>query len=124
MQLPTVIAQGRVAHDQKLISIVTSLVMFSQLIGCATGLAIAGAVFNSKLRHQLSTLIPGAPESIIDEISSNIEVVFSLPPDERVLAIQAYVQATGTVLLVGVPAAAAASLSAIGIGFGKIAKVV
>ncbi|EIW80011.1 MFS general substrate transporter, partial [Coniophora puteana RWD-64-598 SS2] len=41
IQLPMVIAQGRVSHDAKLISIVTSLVSFSQLMGCTVGLAYA-----------------------------------------------------------------------------------
>ncbi|EIW79989.1 MFS general substrate transporter, partial [Coniophora puteana RWD-64-598 SS2] len=39
MQITLVIAQGKVAHDPKLISIATSLVTFSQLMGCSVGLA-------------------------------------------------------------------------------------
>ncbi|KAH7906463.1 transporter [Hygrophoropsis aurantiaca] len=120
IQNTVVVAQGEVVNEPSLVPLATSAVTFMQLIGSSMGLAAAGAVFTSALRSELSIHLPDVPSSLIDAVASSVTVIFSLPEQEMTAAIAAYVSAVDRVYLIGVPAAALASLSALLVDRKKI----
>ncbi|KAJ7147294.1 transporter [Mycena filopes] len=110
IQNTLVVAQAEFASEQDLVPLATSMITFMQLIASAAGLAAFGAVFAGKLRSTLSS--SGLPAQVIQAILSDIKAIPSLTPEQRSVVIPAYIDAVDHVFLVGIAAAALASLSA------------
>ncbi|KAL5513628.1 hypothetical protein ACEPAH_4027 [Sanghuangporus vaninii] len=121
-QLPVVVSQADFANQEHLVPQATSLVTFLQLIGSSIGLAMAGAVFSGQLRAELHALAPDLPQELRDDLLESVKAIFTLPDNQRASAVEAYVAAIEHVLLIGVPAAALASVLALTVRFEKMKK--
>ncbi|KAJ7286022.1 ABC transporter [Mycena rebaudengoi] len=110
IQNTLVIAQAEFALEEDLIPQATSIITFMQLIGSAVGLAAFGAVFAGQLRSKLNS--SGLPADVIQIVLSDIESISTLTLAQQSIVIPAYVDAVDHVFLVGIGAAALASLSA------------
>ncbi|KAH7333563.1 ABC transporter [Rhizoctonia solani] len=104
--------QAEYNHDEKMIPQATSLVTFTQLVGGIIGIAIAGAIFANKLSSSLFEIAPKFPPEVADGVRQSVTIIFTLPPDQQAIVIQAYVRALNYVYLVGVPVCIVASLAA------------
>ncbi|KAL5637472.1 hypothetical protein ACGC1H_004034 [Rhizoctonia solani] len=104
--------QAEYNHDEKMIPQATSLVTFTQLGGGIVGIAIAGAVFANKLSSSLFQIAPDFPAKVAEDVRQSVTIIYTLPPDQRAVVIQAYVYALNYVYLVGVPVCIVASLAA------------
>jgi hypothetical protein len=77
-----------------------------RIAGVATGIAALGAVFQSKIASELSTLLPSAPSGFADGVAaSGTQAANSAPPalhDKAVQAAgQAFTSAFNEILLIG-----------------------
>ncbi|CAE6453736.1 unnamed protein product [Rhizoctonia solani] len=104
--------QAEYNHDEKMIPQATSLVTFTQLVGGIIGIAIAGAVFANKLSSSLFEIAPNFPSEVAEGVRQSVTIIFTLPPEQQGVVIQAYVRALNYVYLVGVPVCIVASLAA------------
>jgi hypothetical protein len=76
----------------------------------ARGDSVFGAVFAGQLRSKLNS--SGLPADVIQAVLSDIKIISALSSEQRSLVIPAYIDAVDHVFLVGIAAAALASLSA------------
>ncbi|CAG8596794.1 23692_t:CDS:2 [Gigaspora rosea] len=86
IQTITLCIQGLV--EAKDLASVTALSLFFRSIGAVFGIALSGTVYNNKLSQELSKLV--LPSSFSTQSVYSIE---SLPPDTKILVIDAYVSA-------------------------------
>ncbi|KAF0452659.1 MFS general substrate transporter [Gigaspora margarita] len=86
IQTITLCIQG--LAEAKDLASVTALSLFFRSIGAVFGIALSGTVYNNKLSQELSTLV--LPSSFSTQSVYSIE---SLPPDTKILVIDAYVSA-------------------------------
>ncbi|KAH7099494.1 MFS general substrate transporter [Auriculariales sp. MPI-PUGE-AT-0066] len=76
--------------EKELIPQATGILTYIQFVGGTIGLAIAGGIFASKLKTGLEEFAPGAP---VELLRQSVEALKSLPADQRIGAIHAYVKA-------------------------------
>ncbi|QRV94748.1 HC-toxin efflux carrier TOXA [Ceratobasidium sp. AG-Ba] len=103
--------QAEYANKEELIPQGSSLVTFTQLIGCIIGIAIAVSVLANQLGKCLFLYAPDLPEGVSMDARQGVSVVFALPQEQRGVVVGAYLKALNTVFLIGVPTGALASLS-------------
>lgn len=110
MQNTIISIQAEFADKEDMIPQATSLVNFTQLIGGVIGIAIAGTLFSNQIRSNLpKDLDPEIAKVVVNSVS----VIFTLPEAVRDVVIDAYVKSLKPVFIIGVPAGAFASLSAL-----------
>jgi MFS family permease len=110
MQNTVMSVQAEYADDEARVPQATSLVNFTQLLGGVVGIAIAGTLFANRLR---SGLPADLPEDVRIAVVASVDAVKLLPPGLKEGVIDAYVKALKPVFILGVPAGALASLSAL-----------
>jgi Na+/melibiose symporter-like transporter len=108
MQVLVVAVQNSVPHSQ--LGTATATATFFRTIGGAFGVAILGAVFNSRL---LSNLRASAPASLLkriggSDISENPAQISHLPVAARTVIIDAFSHTLQTVFIVAIPFAVVA----------------
>lgn len=81
---------------------------------------MSGAVFSSELRSQLHALAPNLPQDVLQAVLESVKAIFTLSAEDKAPVVLSYVKAVDRVFLIGVPAAALGSLSAILISRRKI----
>ena len=89
------------------------MVYLAQLIGGIIGIAIAGSIFSNSLAKYIPQYAPGIPPEFTTLVRQSVTVIFQLPPEVQPGVIKAYVKSVDDVFLLGVPAGALASLSAL-----------
>jgi hypothetical protein len=86
-------------------------------VGIATGVAALGAIFQARIESKLGELLPNAPDSFAEAVSSGAAhtAVQSAPPEFQAQALHAadtaFVSAFNEILLVGAAIALAGSLA-------------
>ena len=103
MQVLVVAVQNSVPHSQ--LGTATATATFFRTIGGAFGVAVLGAVFNSRLLSQLRATAPPSLLKLIGggDISENPAQLSRLPIGERTLVINAFSHTLQTVFLVSIP---------------------
>ncbi|ELU38567.1 hypothetical protein AG1IA_07415 [Rhizoctonia solani AG-1 IA] len=87
--------QAEYNHDEKMIPQAT--------VRGIIGIAVAGAVFANKLASSLFDIAPNFPPEVAEGVRQSVTIIYTLPPDQQGVVIQAYVRALNYVYLVGVP---------------------
>jgi hypothetical protein len=86
-------------------------------VGIATGVAALGAIFQARIESKLGELLPNAPDSFAEAVSSGAahQAVQGAPPEFQVQAIHAadtaFVSAFNEILIVGAAIALLGSLA-------------
>lgn len=119
LQIPLLAVQNNTPKEK--ISIVTSLVVFSQNFGGAIFLSLAQVIFSASLKSELKTLSPQtSSETIIAAGAAGVRDVVSAKALPGVLL--AYNQAIVHVMYLAVAAAGGTFLFAFGMGWTSIRK--
>jgi MFS family permease len=105
--------QAEYSDREELIPQATSLVSFGQLLGGVVGLAIAGSIFNNRLRDNFEVI--DLPVVLKLAVEQSVTVIAALPIETRNLVTAVYVKSLDPVFLLGVPAGILSSLSALAI---------
>ncbi|KAF8315115.1 ABC transporter [Clavulina sp. PMI_390] len=105
--------QAEYNHNESMIPKTTGIVTFSQLVGGAIGVAIAGTIFSNQLVTELHKYASGLDPTIATKVRQSVTYIFTLPVEEQAPVIQAYSRAVGFVFLMGIPAAIFSSLSSL-----------
>ncbi|KAH7103874.1 transporter [Auriculariales sp. MPI-PUGE-AT-0066] len=107
----TIIAiQAEYADREHMVPQTTAIVSWGQLLGGIIGIAIAGTVFSNGLVHHFP------PELSLEariKVSQSVTAIFTLPEDQKKMAIDAYIKAIDQVFLIGVPGGFFATCSAL-----------
>jgi len=103
LQVLVVAVQNAVPHAQ--LGVATSTAMFFRSIGGAFGVSALGAVFDSRLLHELSQHASKAQLTLLKggSIAANPAQINRLPAAERMLYVNAFSHAVQEVFLVAIP---------------------
>ena len=103
MQVLVVAVQNAVPHSR--LGVATSTASFFRSIGGAFGVSALGAVFSSRLLHNLSLHATKAQLSLVKggSIAANPAQINHLPPAQRSVFIDAFSHSLQAVFLVAVP---------------------
>jgi EmrB/QacA subfamily drug resistance transporter len=103
MQVIVVAAQNSVPYSR--LGTATSAATFFRTIGGGFGVALFGAIFNSRVFAELTTYLPSSAMRHISghDISSNPAQLDALPPPLHAGYVEAFSHSISTVFLVGVP---------------------
>jgi len=102
--------QAEYSQKQELIPQSTSLIQFFQWIGAAISIALAGLIFANRLHTHVAQL--GLTPDVEAAVRESVDVIFTLPMDQRAAVIQAYIASLDYVFLLGVPAGIFGAMSA------------
>ncbi len=105
MQVLVLAVQNAVEHRD--LGTATSAATFLRTMGGAFGIAIYGTVLNSRLKDEITQLVPGARDLGLDptSIQAGPERIRALPSEARHGVVQAFANSLHTVFLVAVPIA-------------------
>jgi MFS family permease len=103
MQVLVVAVQNAVPYSQ--MGVATSTATFFRTIGGAFGVSALGAVFNSRLLHQLTTHATAAQLTLLHggNVAANPAQINHLPTAQRIVFVDAFSHALQTVFVVAVP---------------------
>lgn len=101
------------AVERRDIGVATSTTMFSRQFGAAVGLALLGSIFNSRLAHWVSVLVPKTVDLDPSTLRGRPETLAALTPEVRAAVADAFARSLHTVFLVCVPLAVVAVLLAL-----------
>jgi EmrB/QacA subfamily drug resistance transporter len=90
----------------------TASLTFFRSLGGAFGTAIFGAVLTNRVAHYLASSTRGTVPAGADDIANNVQAIQALPPETRVVFLDAWVRAIHDVFLVAIPFAAIAFILA------------
>lgn len=101
------------AHD---IPIGTALVVFFQTLGGAVFLAVAQAIFDTKLIHSLAAVLPGGDMDIVQSVlnSGAVDLASSVPPQYLSVVLDLYAKAVTTPFIVSATVGGVAFLGSLG----------
>jgi EmrB/QacA subfamily drug resistance transporter len=106
MQIVVTAVQNAV--DRRDMGSATASVTFFRTLGGAFGTAIFGAVLTSRVAHYLAGASGGSTPPGADEIANNVQAIRALPPEARLVFLDAWVRAVHDVFIVAIPFAVAA----------------
>ena len=102
MQIVVTAVQNDV--DRRDLGAATSGVTFFRSLGGAIGVALFGAVLNSRLTHYLSLAGGAAPSGGNESnLANNVTAIRALPPEAKIVVIDAWTKALHDVFLTAVP---------------------
>lgn len=114
MQVVVTAVQNSV--DRKHIGVATASVTFFRSMGGAIGVALFGAILNTRLAHHLAEVVPAAAQSQLGAASASINDVTAiqgLPEPVKTWVLTAFTQSMDDVFLVAVPFMAVALIIAL-----------
>jgi len=110
----TIIAiQTEYAKEEEFIPQATSLVNFVQIVGGVIGITVGAAVFSNQLQTSLVQFAPSLSSEQYADVRSSVTFIGTLPDGLRQQVIEAYSYSLNRVFLMGLPASALASASAL-----------
>jgi len=112
LQNTYVAIQAEYHHDEAMIPRTSTLVTFTQLVGGAIGLAIAGTIFYNCLVIQLHHFAPNLDPSAAENVRNSVTYIFTLPKDQQLPVIEAYARAIRYIFVLPIPCGIFATLSA------------
>ncbi|KIJ58908.1 hypothetical protein HYDPIDRAFT_44277 [Hydnomerulius pinastri MD-312] len=109
-----VAVQAEYADNESLIPQATSFVSFCQILGGIVSISMAGSIFANELRTDLTKYAPDLTDALRSAILQSVTAIQALPTEAlKSEVIAAYARSLDPVFILGVPAAALASLSAV-----------
>ncbi|KAI0015270.1 efflux pump [Xylariomycetidae sp. FL0641] len=118
-QIPILAVQNSTRKED--VSIATALVVFAQNLSGALFLSLDEVIFSSRLRHFLSTYVPGVDSSLLINAGASAAGLRDAVPPELLPSVRlAYSDTFDQVMYLGTGAAVAAFLFATGMGWNRI----
>ncbi|KDQ59779.1 hypothetical protein JAAARDRAFT_33346 [Jaapia argillacea MUCL 33604] len=103
--------QAEWAKEEHMVPQATTVLTFGQVTGGVLGIAIGGTIFSNQLEKNLHVYAPDLPANLATAVEQSVNAISLVEASMRPLVLRAYTESINRVFLLGIPAAALASLS-------------